>query len=156
MIHAIRYFFWCWREYGLRNAIKGWHYNRQLMDAGYCTRCERKLYALSVQSCWYCMENCLCFDCWDTHGHCGHERAEHFERHPEAYKRIPSIYDDTFTVRVGWHEYEDILALAYVVGKDELVGGGSPAPRKRTITQTKRPFLRGRRSWCNMPAPSFE
>jgi hypothetical protein len=41
----------------------------------YCNRCRKQIQDGHEENCWFCFRP-LCVDCWETVGHCGHERAE--------------------------------------------------------------------------------
>jgi hypothetical protein len=40
-----------------------------------CGRCGKVVEADKAEACWWCQAD-LCFNCWETIGHCGHDEAE--------------------------------------------------------------------------------
>ena len=42
-------------------------------ETRFCARCAKENEE-SWEACWFCLAD-LCYDCWDTVGHCGHEEA---------------------------------------------------------------------------------
>lgn len=45
----------------------------------YCGRCQRRIVDGKEEACWFCCSD-LCYECWDSVGHCGHEQAEAMNR----------------------------------------------------------------------------
>lgn len=51
--------------------IRGWE-----GDIAHCGRCGKEIGPRdSAEVCWFCKGD-LCPECWEQHGHCGHEEAE--------------------------------------------------------------------------------
>lgn len=42
---------------------------------GTCGRCKKPV--PDTEICWFCQGD-LCGECWEEHGHCGHEEADRF------------------------------------------------------------------------------
>lgn len=44
-----------------------------------CGRCRKEISSEDAETCWFCMGD-LCRECWEEHGHCGHEDADRLNR----------------------------------------------------------------------------
>jgi len=58
-----------------------------------CGRCEIRVLVKLAESCWYCGSD-LCYDCWDEHGHCGHEEAVEANRKAKLVPQPGEEEDD--------------------------------------------------------------
>lgn len=52
-----------------------------------CNRCAKPLIPGHEENCWYC-GGALCFQCWETVGHCGHRQAEKINRAVTAFNDV--------------------------------------------------------------------
>ena len=80
-----------------------------------CGRCNAVTESEDPEGCWFCHAY-LCYDCWETYGHCGHAEAD------EANRRGREVGS----------------AKAY----EELVIAGQMAPMGKIIAETVDPKLR--------------
>lgn len=51
-----------------------------------CGRCKKELLEKDAETCWYCGA-WLCYDCWDEYGHCGHKKADEFNKKARAVQQ---------------------------------------------------------------------
>ena len=52
-----------------------------------CNRCDSEIDDGADESCWFCLAP-LCFECWDSVGHCGHTRADTMNNATREFNRV--------------------------------------------------------------------